>query len=464
MPLSSSAADPGAIRSPVAVEVRANLRLALPLIAAQLAGVGMGAVDTVFAGRLGAPALAAVAIGVNLNVVFFVLFMGLYMACSPLVAHMVGAQRPPAEISGFIRRARRFAWIAGCAWMLLLNLLAAPALRRVGLEAGTERQALAFMHALSFSAIGMSLWFTLRFCAEGLGQTRPVLFAGVAGLACNALLDWLLVFGHAGLPALGATGCGVATSVSSLLMAGLLHLQFRRRRGLREVLQAAPAACAEGVGDILRVGLPIGLIMLAEAGLFVLASLLMARFGVDTVAAYQVAINFASMVFMIPVGVAQATTVRVGHAAGAGAYAAARFRGFVGIGMGLGNAASNAAIMALFGGAIAALYTDDDGIAAMATRFLLLAAAFQLFDGVQSTANGALRGFKDTRLPMLITLVSYWLIGLPVAWWLAFGAGLGPDGLWWGLSAGLAAAAVGLSLRYWLLTRGAAVIRSELMA
>jgi MATE family multidrug resistance protein len=300
---------------------------------------------------------------------------------------------------------------------------------------------------------------------------RPVLYAGLVGLVCNAVVDWLLLFGHFGLPRFGAAGCGIATTLSSLAMAGTLEWQFRRRVGLREVI-AAPADAAadpvtalEGSRDILRIGLPIGLIVLAEAGLFVLAAMLMAQFGDATVAAYQIAINFAALVFMIPMGVALATTVRVGHAAGAGDPAAARFRGLVGMGLGLGNAASNAAIMALFGGFIARCYSDDAGIAAEAAYFMLLAAAFQFFDGLQVTANGALRGVKDTRLPMLITLVSYWLVGLPVAWWLAFRGGMGPGGLWWGLTAGLGVASVGLSLRYWQQTgRAVAANRSELMA
>lgn len=434
-------------------EARANLRLSLPLIAAQIAGVGMGAVDTIFAGRLGPRALAAVAMGFNLNVVFFIFFMGLTMACSPIVAQMMGARRDVADIGCFVRRTRRFALLAGTVWLIGLNLVAAPVLGRLGLDDETVRQSVRFVRLLSGSAYGMCLWFTLRFCAEGLGQTRPIVVAGLAGLAANAVLDWLLLFPHPllnawGMPLLGAPGCGVATSLSCLLMAGLLMLQFRRVPALREVMIGSASSVPEGAADILRLGLPIGLIMVAEAGLFVMVALLMARFGDLTVAAYQVAINFAALVFMIPVGVALATTVRVGHAVGAGDAVGARLRGGVGMMLGVLNAASNALIMLLLGQWIASLYTDDPAIAAQATHFLYLAAIFQFFDGLQVTANGALRGFKDTRWPALITLVAYWLVGLPVAWGLAFTFGMGADGLWWGLTAGLGAAATGLCLRY----------------
>ncbi len=436
-------------------EVRANLRLALPLIAAQIAGIGMGAVDTVFAGRLGPRALAAVAMGFNLNVVFFISFMGLMMACSPIIAQMSGAGRELGDIAVFVRRARRFALLVATLWLVGLNLVAVPVLSHLGLDDETVRLSVRFVRLLSFSAYGMSLWFAQRFCAEGLGQTRPIVVAGLVGLAANAALDWLLLFPHPtlnawGLPLLGVPGCGVATTLSSLLMAALLAWQFRRAPVLRRLMASPPPAVApaESAADILRLGLPIGLIMLAEAGLFVTVALLVARFGDFAVAAYQVAINFAALAFMIPVGLSLATTVRVGHAVGAGDNNAARLRGNVGMGLGLINAASNSLIMLLLGRWIAGLYTSDPAIAAQAAHFLYLAAVFQFFDALQVTANGALRGFKDTRWPALITVIAYWLVGLPVAWWLAFDAGLGADGLWWGLTAGLGCAAFGLSLRY----------------
>ena len=431
-------------------EARANLALAGPLIAAQIAAVGMGAVDTVYAGRLGPHALAAVAVSVNVHNLFLIFFMGLLMACSPIVAQMVGARRPAGEIAAFLRRSRGFALLAGGLWTLSLNLIAPGVLRSLQLPEETTRLAIGFIRRLSLAGVTTALWFSLRFGAEGLGQVRPIVIAGVTGLAANALFGWLFVFGHAGLPALGVNGLGLATTCATALMAGTLALQYRYAPGLRTIDGAADRADwpPRAARQILRLGLPIALIVTAEGGLFVLTALLMSRFGEVTVAAYQVAINFASLVFMIPLGVGMATTVRVGHAAGAGDLAAARHRGLVGLQLGGLNAASNATLMVLFSGVIVGFYTRDPAIAARASAFLWLAAAFQLFDGVQVTANGALRGIKDTRLPMLITLVSYWGIGLPVAVVLAFSTALGPAGLWWGLTAGLCAAAAGLAWRF----------------
>lgn len=433
-------------------EAVANLRLALPLIAAQIAAVGMGTVDTIYAGRLGPQPLAAVAVAVNVYNLFLIFFMGLLMACAPIAAQLYGAQRPQAELGAFLRRSRRFALIVGLIWTGLLNLVGPLMLKALGLSDATTADAIEFLRWYSGVGLMTALWFALRFGAEGLGQVRPIVIAALLGPAANALFGWLLLFGPFGLPSHGIKVLGLASTLATTLMAAVLAWQYRRVPALRATWVADAAtgqlAAGEGARDILKLGLPIAAIITAEGGLFVLTALLMARFGEGTVAAYQIAINFSSLVFMIPLGVAMATTVRVGHAAGAGDYAAARSRGTTGVALGGLNAASNAAIMLLFSGLIVACYTDDAAIAMQAAGFLWLAAAFQLFDGLQATANGALRGLKDTRMPMLITLVSYWVIGMPVAWWLAFRAGLGPDGMWWGLTAGLGMAALGLSLRF----------------
>ena len=431
-------------------EARANLKLALPLIAAQLAGVGMGTIDTIMSGRLGKEALAAVAAGTNLNVVFFVFFMGLLMACSPIVAHRAGAGQADVRVGAFTREALLLSVGIAAFWVLCAHLIAAPVLLSIGLAPETGQMAAEFMRTLSWSAFGFSAWFVLRFIAEGMGTTKPIFFSGLAGLLCNLLLAWVFMYGKFGVPAMGAVGCGWATTISSLLMALVLAMQYRCHAPLRQIAAFKPLWPRMGrdAREIIRLGLPIGFILLAEAGLFVLTAMWMARFGDSIMAAYQIALNFASVLFMIPLGVGLATTVRVGHAMGAGQTVEARFRGSVGMKLGMLNAASNASIMVLLSALIAGLYTNDNEIAAVATHFLWLAAAFQFVDGLQVTANGALRGIKDTRVPMMITIAAYWIFGMPVAHALAFGIALGPSGLWWGLTAGLAVAAAGLSLRF----------------
>lgn len=437
-------------------EARANLRLALPLVLAQLTFVSMGTVDTMIAGRLGAEPLAAVAVGANVWFMLFVPFWGLFMAVSPIVAQRMGAGRDASETGAFLRGALVLALGFGALWMALMRLLAEPVLDTLGLEPVTRGYAADYMRAISWGAIPFTLFFALRNGAEGCGQTRATLWAGLAGFVFNAVMAYGLAHGRWGLPALGPTGCGVATAWAGVVMVLAFLVMYRWHPQLRALalLRGGWRRPAAERQELLRLGAPVALIITAEAWLFIIGALLMARFGTEAVAAHQIAINFASITFMVPMSIGMATTVRVGYAAGAGApRAELRLRGHTGIALGAVFALVSASIMALLPRAVVALYTDAAAVAAMAVSFLYYAAVFQIADCVQATANGALRGIKDTRVPMLITVSAYWLAGLPLAVGLAFGAGLGPPGIWGGFIAGLAVAAAGLSARFGRKTR-----------
>ena len=431
-------------------ELRANLALALPLLAAQLLFISMGTVDTIVAGRLGAAPLAAVAVGSNLWFMAFVLFWGLFMAVSPIVAQRLGAGRPAAESGRFLRGVLGLAAILGLGWMLALAALVDPVLDLLALEGPTRAYAEDYLRAITPGALPFALFFALRNAAEGYGQTRATLWAGLVGFVVNAVLAYGLANGAWGLPALGPRGCGLATALAGASMVLAFAALYRWHPRLRELGLFGRDGWRPGTagGEVLRLGGPIALIITAEAWLFLIGALLMARFGTDTVAAHQIAINFASITFMVPMSIGMATTVRVGYAAGAGDVAGVRLRGLAGIGMGACFAAFSAALMALLPAAIVALYTDAPGVAPAAAGFLAYAAVFQVADCVQATANGALRGIKDTRVPMLITVSAYWLVGLPLAVALAFQSPLGPSGIWLGFIAGLAVAAVGLTARF----------------
>lgn len=438
----------------VRAELRANLVLAAPIIAAQLSFVSMGAVDSMLAGRLGASALAAVAVGSNLFFLAFVLFMGLFMAVSPVVAQRLGAGRPPAETGAFLRAALRMAVAAGLVWTLLLVLFGRPALALLELPAQTTANAWHYLLCTAASPVAFCLSFVLRNAAEAHGLTRVPLYAGLVGFSVNGGVGYLLLFGHLGLPPTGPMGTGIALSLAAWSMVAVYALAYRRLPMLRALqVFRGPAAGAESRRELLRVGLPIAAILTAEASLFMLGALLAARFGEDVVAAHQVAINFASVSFMVPLAVGLATTVRVGLAAGAGDAAAVALRGRVGMLLGVAFALCSASLMALAPEFIVGLYTDAERVRPLAIGFLAYAAVFQIADCIQATANGALRGIKDTRVPMLITVTAYWIVGLPLAVALAFHSPLGPTGIWWGFIAGLAVAAVGLSLRFLRRTR-----------
>jgi MATE family multidrug resistance protein len=307
-----------------------------------------------------------------------------------------------------------------------------------------------YLRVMAFAGAPFCLCFVLRSAAEAHGLTRIPLAAGLIGLTFNAAAAWVLMYGKLGLPALGAVGTALATLAAAWVMVVVYGVQFVRSSTLRELAlwRWERPRMERDMFEIASVGGPIALILTAEAWLFIIGALLMARFGGEVVAAHQIAINFASLSFMVPLSIGLATTVRVGLAAGAGRRDEVALRGRAGMLLGAAFALVSASVMALAPGRVVAVYTDTPGVAALAVRFLAFAAVFQLADCVQATANGALRGIKDTRLPMLITVGAYWIVGLPLSAWLAFRTALGPRGIWVGFIVGLAIAAVGLSRRF----------------
>lgn len=435
---------------PLRAEFRANLKLALPIIATQIAFIGMGTVDTLVAGRYGNGALAAVSVATNVWFLMFVIFSGILMACSPIVAQRVGAARPPRETGDFVRATLPFALGLGVLWVLIMQLAAAPVLALMKLPEATAQVAEHYMRVIAWAAIPSCLCFVGRTVAEGHGIPRVALLAGLVAFVVNAVLAVALTFGHFGLPELGPVGCAWSTLTATWLMVVVYLLRYRREPLLRalELFRPGWPRMHGEAWEILRLGVPIAAILAAESWMFNIGALLMGRFGPNVVAAHQVAINFAALSFMVPLAIGYATTVRVGHAVGGGDPAAVRLRGQAGILLGVGYAAISASVMALLPVLIVMAYTSEADVAPLAVHFLYFAAVFQIVDCIQATANGALRGIKDTRVPLLITLVAYWIIGMPFAVWLAFSTSQGPSGVWWGFIVALAIAAVGLSLRF----------------
>ena len=437
-------------------EMRANLQLAWPIIAAQLSFVSMGTVDTMLAGRIGESALAAVAVAANIFFLLFVMFMGLFMAVSPVVSQRLGAGQAAPLIGGFLRGGLGLAVLAGLLWAVLIIAVSPPVLDLLQLHPETRRMALHYLWATLPSTVAFTLGFVLRNAAEAHGLTRVPLVAGVVGLLVNAGVGYVLLFGKLGLPAIGPTGVGVATSCAAWAMLAVYGLSYQRLPLLRvlQIRAQEGKALAASAREILHIGLPIAAILTAEASLFLVGALLMARFGEAVVAAHQIAINFASLTFMVPLSVGLATTVRVGHAAGAGNVEAVALRGRAGMVLGIGFAVFSASLMALLPEPIIRLYTQTSTVVPLAVGFLGFAAVFQIADCIQATANGALRGIKDTRIPMLITVAAYWVVGLPLAIWLAFYTDVGPAGIWCGFIAGLAVAAIGLATRFLRMSHG----------
>jgi len=446
-------AAPPAEPSRLTADARAILRLGLPLIVANLSVTGMSLADTLMAGRLGAAPLASVAIGTSYYVVFLVFGLGVATALSPLVAHAYGAGKDLAVG----QYARQGAWIgAGLACLLMLGLaLARPVLRAIGIGPEILPDAVGYVWAVTAAIPALMGFQVLRFVSEGLGRTRPIMVISMLGLATNIVGNWLFMYGRLGLPALGAVGTGVATAIVQWVMFATLLLHMRGHPAYRPygLFGRFEWPSATRCREILALGIPIGGSMVAETALFACAGLMVGSLGATVVAAHQIALNYASFMFTTPLALHSATTIHVGHALGRGDRAAARRGGFAGIGLCAVLMLVSAIVLLFANEAIARLYTRDPAVAALASSLLLLAAIFQVSDGLQVGAMGALRGFKDARAPLLITIGSYWLVGFPIAFVLGVARGGGPTGVWIGLIAGLVVSAIALNLRYAWLSR-----------
>ncbi|MGH8225483.1 MAG: MATE family efflux transporter [Gammaproteobacteria bacterium] len=428
---------------------RRMIAIAAPVIANNLLTVGMQITDAVMAGRLSAHDLAAISVGGSVYVPFFLLALGVLAALSPMSAQLYGAGRK-REIGVITRQC---AWLALALAALLMTgfRFLGPVFGVAGVGAGLAPEANAYVVAMAWGLPAIFLYLVLRFASEGMGHTRPILYVALMAFVVNIPLDYWFIFGGLGVPSLGAVGCGYASALAQwialIVMLAYVILHKRRYAPLALFARFDPPRLADLMVQ-LRLGVPIGVMLFAEVSMFGAVALLMASFGTVTAAAHQIAISVSSLSFMVPMGMATGIAVVVGQAAGAGRARTARRAGFIGIGLSLAFEFVAAVLMLLFREPIAQLFTADPAVIVLAAELLVLAAAFQLSDGLQVACAGALRGLKDTRTPMFITIIAYWGTGLPLAWAFGFKLGIGPVGVWVGLIAGLTVAGVLLLLRF----------------
>jgi MATE family multidrug resistance protein len=429
--------------------MRVSFLLALPLVLGQLAAMLMSVVDSLLAGRHGLQTLAAVTVGSSIWNMALLLCVGLQMAIPPSVAQLNGADRR-GQIGALWRQAL---WIAlGVGLLLAVLVWFSPLLlERIGIVAEVRPQATDFLHAIAAGAPALALYISFRYLSEGLAWTPPSMVSGLAGLVVLAPLGYCLMFGAGPIPELGAAGLGIATAMVLWLQAiGFLYYLAKSPRFADLQLFARwDGPDWPQIRALLALGLPMGVSICMEGSLFVATALLIGRIGAVDVAAHQIAISVASVCFMLPLGIAMATTVRVGHAAGAEDRSAIRWAAGAGFAL-AGLTQLLAGLVLVFAGAwVASLYTSEPAVIALAVLLMRYAAGFQLPDGVQVLSSGALRGLKDTRVPMLITIFAYWGVGLPLGAWFGLHRGLGAPGLWIGLILGLSVAATLLLLRLW---------------
>ena len=440
--------EPGSFRNAFPRDSRAILALAGPLVVNNLVIAGMMLANTLFAGRLGPEPLAGVAVGGSYYQMFWLFGLGVLMSISPIVAHAYGGGRDE-EVG---RRFRQGVWLALMLAVPLVSALACvkPLLVWFGTDARAIPHAAGYVYAMCFGMPAMLVFLAHRYTSEGIGWTRPVMYTAAVGLSTNIAANWVFTLGHLGVPAQGAHGCGIATALANWAMLITMHVYQRRHAIYRRfgLFDRFDPPDRKAIGEILALGIPIAGSVVSEGALFAVAALLMSTLGTVTVAAHQVALSYASLMFMIPLSLHSATTIHVGHQVGRGDFVAGRNAGWSGIAMcGLIMALSSLVILAARHG-IAAAYTTDLAVRELAVWLLLFVAAFQIPDGLQVGSAGALRGFKDANVPMALNVVAYWLVGFPAAWWFGIHQRIGPSGIWSGLIAGLVTCAVFLILRY----------------
>ncbi|MEZ5469829.1 MAG: MATE family efflux transporter [Lysobacterales bacterium] len=425
-----------------------TLRLAAPLIVGQVSAMGMTVADSIVAGRISSAALGGVAVGGAVYTVALLLTIGILAAITPIVAQLFGARRFD-EIAAQARQAWWLALALGVVVMLIC-FNGSSALRLVGVDPKLYPYAADFLRGVGFGGPALAAFYLLRGYAEGLGRTKPGMVAALAGLVVLVPLAILLAFGAGPIPALGTFGLGLATAITLWLEAIGLAWYLRRASWFLRFgpILKLDRPRREPIMALLALGMPMAFAWQMEGGLFIVVALLMGRIGGDWAAAHQIAINVASVAFMLPLGLAQAVTVRVGHARGAERLTDVRRAAIAGLTLALGTQLLSAAVMLLLAAPITRLYAPGaEALVPLAVQLMFLAAIFQLSDGIQVVAAGALRGLKDTQFPMIITAIAYWGVGFPMAWTLGFQVGWGGPGLWIGFIAGLSMAAILLNWR-----------------
>ncbi len=441
--------------NPWRAELGATLRLAAPLALANLLQMLVYAIDVIFVARLGEQALAASSLAVSIFGLLMWCLSGLAAACAPLIAAELGRR---AHAVREVRRSVRMAlWLAVGAGLFGMAICAAggPLMLAMGQDPAIVARSAPFLLVLAVAMIPMILSTVLRTFVSALGRPFFATAITLLSLAVNAAGNYAFVFGNLGAPELGLIGSGISTVLTSLitLAAYVLAIQSDRRLRRYHVFGRWWRAEWSRLKEIVAIGTPIGLTILAEAGLFSGAAFLMGWIGAAELAGHTVALQIAALAFQVPFGIGQAATIRVGYHFGAGDRAAIGRAGWIAMAVTVGFMAIPAALMLFTPRFVLSLYVDpsDAANAAMvgfAVQYMVIAAAFQLFDGLQAVAAGSLRGLQDTRVPMIIALSGYWLIGISTSLWLGFRTPLSGVGVWIGLAVGLVVVAAGLLWRW----------------
>ena len=436
------------------IEARQLLALAIPVIVAQVAQTAMGFVDTVMAGGYSATDMAAVAIGTSIWLPAILFGHGLLLALTPVIAQLNGSGRRDRVA----HQVRQGFWLAGGVSVLIMIVL---------WNAGYIIRA---MHnidpALADKAVGYLRAFfqVARNQCEGLAKTKPGMVMGFIGLLVNIPVNYIFIYGHFGMPELGGVGCGVATAAVYWVMFGCMLTYVKHARSMRDIRNDTAFSTPDWsmMSRLTQLGLPIALALFFEVTLFAVVALLVSPLGIIDVAGHQIALNFSSLMFVLPMSLAAAVTIRVGFRLGQGSTLDAQTAARTGLGVGVCMAVCTALFTVLLREQIALLYNDNPEVVTLASHLMLLAAIYQISDSIQVIGSGVLRGYKDTRSIFFITFIAYWVLGLPSGYILALTDlvvdRMGPAGFWMGFIIGLTSAAIMMMLRMRFLQRQSSAV------
>ena len=435
----------------LAIEIRRLFHIALPLMGAQLAQMGMGVSDAIMAGQYHSVDLAGVALGGSLLWPVMLLMMGLIQAVTPTIAQLNGG-RDYSEIGEVVRQGLWLALFGGLLGVLILNNIG-PVYELVGVDPAASAISIPYLAMASLGFPALMCFFCLRFLADGMGITRPAMFIAITALCLKIPLNYVLIYGKFGLPEMGGAGCGLANAMINWFQLAMIILVVSRKRfDMTGWRQRFTLPDWRRIKPLLIIGLPIGASIFAEVGLFSFTTLLLGRLGADTVSAHNIAMNLNGILFMPAMALGMAATIRIGFRVGATEVVEARTTAVLALVTTVIIAFSGSLFVYFFRFDLVSLYTKDTAVASQAANLLLFVTFFLVLDAIQSTASGALRGYKDTRVPMLIAIFSFWGVGLPMECILGFGLigePMGVYGFWIGLAMGVGTAAVLISIRLW---------------
>lgn len=439
------------------IEARSLLALAIPVIIAQISQTAMGVVDTIMAGSYSATDMAAVAVGTSIWLPTILFGHGLLLALTPVIAQLNGAGRRDR----IAYQVRQGFWLASGGSLLIIAVIYNSHLvidMMHNIDPLLAEKAIGFLHAIMWGAPGYLFFQVVRGQCEGLSKTKPGMVIGFLGLLINIPINYILIFGKFGMPEMGGVGCGVATASVYWMMFLMMRWYTKRASSLRDIKLEEGAHRGpdwQALKRLIGIGLPVALALFFEVTLFAVVALLVSPLGIVAVAGHQIALNFSSLMFVLPLSLGVGATIRVGHRLGEGSVEGARVAAYAAIAVGIAMASCSALFTAVFREPIALLYNDNPAVVTMASHLMLLAAIYQISDSIQVIGSGILRGYKDTRAIFYITFVSYWVLGLPSGYLLALTdhivPAMGPSGFWFGFIIGLTFAAIMMVLRMrWL--------------